>query len=84
MVMQVIKCWELRVSDGRNGHSQKYYVSSKEIAMEWEKNRIYDSIAEKEIVIFDSLTEVTEHENKTLREKALAKLSAEERNALGL
>jgi len=65
--------------DGGEYHHHKYYVATKELADEWMKNNKFDLVQEKEFVILDSLTEIASN----LRKQALAKLTPEERQALG-
>lgn len=77
--MKVIKCWELQ-----SGGWIQAYVATREAADEWKKLNTSSRIQEREFVIFDDLKELEDYNNKTLREQELAKLSPEERKALGL
>ena len=82
--MKVIKCWELGWSDNCGGFKHHAYLANRKAANEWKKQHVWGSIREKEIVILDDLQDLEDYNNKTLREQALAKLSPEERKALGL
>lgn len=82
--MKIIKCWDIQVWDGGGMHRHKYYVATNEAAIEWKFKNPHDEIYEREIVILDDMAELEEYENGKLRERALAKLTAQERKALGL
>ena len=82
--MKVIKYWELGYSDDGGGFKHHAYLATREAAKEWQKQHIWGSVREKEIVILDDLRDLEEYNNKKIRDGALAKLSPEERKALGL
>jgi hypothetical protein len=82
--MQIIKCWDIQVWDGGDRHNHRYYVSTKEAADEWIARNKYDTTFETEFVILDDLAEVEEYKLHQTRQRALAKLTAEEKKALGV
>ena len=82
--MQVIKCWDIQVWDGGDRHNHKYYVATKEAAEQWVAKNTYDTFYETEFVVLADLNEVEEYKNHELRRRALAKLTAEEKKALGV
>ena len=82
--MKVIKCWELGYSDEVGVLKHHAYLATREAAKEWQKQHSWRMIQEKEIVILDDLKDLEDYNNKKIREGALAKLSPEERKALGL
>ena len=84
--MKVIRLWEL-LSKTHSGHYIHYaYVANRAAANEWQKQRWpYDySVEKKQIVVLDDLKDLENYNKKMIREKALAKLSPEEREILGL
>lgn len=82
--MQVIKCWDIQVWDGGERTVHKYYVKTKEAADEWKANNTYDSVYEREFVILDSYDELMDYKTGEARKRALAKLTDEDKIALGI
>lgn len=82
--MQVINCYNIQVWDGGDRHNHRYYVANEEAAKEWVFRNKYDMYFEQEFVILDDLAEVEEYKLHQTRARALAKLNAEEKKALGL
>ena len=82
--MKIIKCWDIQVWDGGDRHYHKYYVSSVEAAKEWMKINTYDAVHEREFIIFDDLEEIKSYASGEARKRALAKLTEEEKIALGI
>ena len=82
--MKIINCWDIEVWDGGDRHNHKYYVATKEAADEWKANHKHDLIYEKQIVILDSYAELMDYKNGEARKRALAKLTEEDKIALGL
>lgn len=82
--MQIIKCWDIQVWDGGERHNHKYYVATKEAADKWLEKNTYDSVWEKEFVILDSFAELEIYRNGQMRQRALAKLTEEDKIVLGL
>jgi hypothetical protein len=82
--MQIINFWDIQVWDGGDRHFHKHYVSTKAAADAWMSKNPYDLIQEVELVIFDDMDELQDHANGEVRKRALAKLTAEEKIALGL
>jgi len=82
--MQNISVWDIQVWDGGGGTDHKYYVATKKAADEWKRNNTYDYICEKTITIYDSYEDLMVHVSNEAKEKALAKLTKEDRIALGL
>ena len=82
--MQVIKCWDIQAWDGGDRHNHKYYVATEEAAKEWKFRNKHDIYFAQEFVILDDLAEVEEYKLHQTRQRALAKLTPEEKKALGL
>lgn len=82
--MRIIKCWDIQVWDGGDRCNHKYFVFSEEAALEWKKNNRFDSIYEREFIIFDNLEEIKKHASGEARKRALAKLTNEDKFALGI
>ena len=81
--MQVLKLYDVQVWDGGARHNHKFYLTSEAEAQRYLKDNTYDTVYEKTIEIFDSLEEWHEWNTGKVRERALSKLTAEERRALG-
>ena len=84
IAMKILTVWDIRVWDGGDRHDHKYYVATKEAAEEWKKNNPYDSIWAKELLIFDDLEDIKHFNLMQARQKALDKLTDEEKRALGV
>lgn len=82
--MQVITCWDIQVWDGGDRHNHKFYVETKAEADKWMAKNTYDYIYEKKFEIFSSIQEWEESQAEATKKRALAKLTAVERKALGL
>jgi len=70
--------------DGGSTHNHKYYVTTKAAADQWKKNNTYDYILDRDFVIYESYDELMEFISGDVKRKALAKLTIEEKRALGL
>lgn len=86
--MKVIPVIEVRSWDGGNGHRFAFYLNNTDGAgthavREWEAKNPHDYIRETEIVLFNTVADYEEFKSGKVRERALAKLTAEERKALG-
>jgi hypothetical protein len=82
--MKIINCWDIQVWDGGDRHNHKYYVATKEAADAWMEKNTYDAVYEKQFVILDSYEELMDYKNGEARKRALAKLTEEDKIALGL
>lgn len=82
--MKAIKIWDIQVWDGGDRHNHRYYVSSKDAADQWKEKNKYDYVTEKELIIFDDYDELMHHVSGEARKRALAKLTEEDKLALGL
>lgn len=82
--MQVIECWSVCVWDGGDRSNHAFYITSDKEKDKYLAENKYDSAYAQTIVIFDTLAEMEEHSTKKTRERALAKLTALERKALGV
>ncbi len=82
--MKIINCWDIQVWDGGDRHNHKYYVATKEAADAWMKKNTYDAVYEKQFIILDSYDELMDYKNGEARKRALAKLTEEDKIALGL
>ena len=81
--MQVLKLYSVRVWDGSDRHNHKFFLTSKEEADRYIKDNTYDAVFEQTFEIFDTLDEWKEWNTGKVKERALSKLTAEERRALG-
>ncbi len=81
--MQVLNLFSVCVWDGGDRHNHKFYLTDKAEADKYLEKNTYDSVHPVEIVTFDTLEEWTEWNTGKVKERALAKLTAEERKALG-
>jgi hypothetical protein len=82
--MKIIKCWDIQVWDGGDRCNHKYFVATKEAADAWMVKNKFDSVYEKEFIIFDDLAELDSYRKGEQRAQALAKLTLEDQVALGL
>ena len=81
--MQILKLYDVLVWDGGDRHNHKFYLTSEEEAQRYLKANTYDAVYERTIEIFDTLEEWNDWNQGKIKERALAKLTAEERRALG-
>lgn len=81
--MKVIEYWAIEVWDGVDRHIHRYSVSDEKTAKEWKVKNPHDYVVKRTLVIYESSEEMTEDFRKKLKEQALAKLTKEERIALG-
>lgn len=84
----IMDCFEVTEADGGGMHSNHVaYVSSKEVANQLvEKSKGWRSASpyKKVITVFDTMEELEANSKSNLRKSALAKLTAAEKEALGL
>ena len=82
--MKIVECWEVRSWVGGDVHIHKFYLLSEAEAQAYKAVNKNDSVSKKQIfTFFDTVAEAEEHSMQKARERALAKLSALERKALG-
>ena len=86
--MKVIPVIEVNSWDGAGGHRFAFYLNNSDglgthTAREWASKNPHDYLRETEIVLFDTVADYNEFKSSKVRERALAKLTAEERKALG-
>ena len=81
--MQILKLYSVQVWDGGDRHNHKFYLTSKEEADKYLKGNTYDAVYETTLEVFDTLDEWNDWNKGKVKERALAKLTAEERRALG-
>ncbi len=82
--MKIIECWSIGIWDGGDRAPHKYYVATEEAAQAWKAKNQYDSVTSHRLVVFDDLAEIVDYEKGEARRRALAKLTPEEKFALGL
>ena len=82
--MQIIDCWSIGVWDGGDRTPHKYYVATEEAANAWKAKNPYDYVLQRQLVVFDDIAEIEDYETGEARKRALAKLTAAEKIALGL
>lgn len=81
--MQILKLYDVQVWDGGDRHNHKFYLTSKEEADKYKQANKYDEVYETTLETFDTIEEWKEWQSGKVKERALAKLTAEERRALG-
>jgi len=81
--MQVLKLYSVQVWDGGSMHKHKFYLTSKAEADRYLKDNKYDMVNDVDLEIFDTLEEWKEWKSGKVKERALSKLTVEERRALG-
>lgn len=81
--MQIINCWDIQTWDGGDRHNHLLYFSNEKAAREWKSANTHDLCSKSSFVIYDSIDEWESHRQSKLTARALSKLSAEERKALG-
>lgn len=82
--MKMVNCWDIHQWYGGDFYNHKFYVSNEHIAEDWVKIYQYDKFYSKELIIFESIQEIKDYLNGELRKSALAKLTPEEKMALGI
>jgi gamma-glutamylcysteine synthetase len=81
--MQVIKCWDIQAWDGGEHTNHAFYIASEAEKDVYMKTHTYDSAYERTFIIFDTLEEMSDNTKAKIKERALAKLTIEERAILG-
>ncbi len=81
--MQILKLYDVQSWDGGDRHNHKFYLTSKAEADKYMLGNKYDAVYEKTIEVFDTLEEWKEWNTGKVKERALSKLTPEERRALG-
>ena len=81
--MQIVKCWDIQKWDGGDRSDHAFYLKSTEEKDVYLKNNKYDYAFETTFIIFDTLEEMENNTKEKVKERALAKLTAEERAILG-
>lgn len=82
MATDVINCYELRTEDWGHGTSHECYIQD-EVEAHMYKAKYHCSISPKIIVIHETCDDAVAAKTKAIKERALSKLSEEERRALG-
>lgn len=83
--MQVMNVWDYQVWDGGSYQNHKAYFDATTVSDQDAKNLAgkYDSMDAKEIIVYSSIQEYQDELNGVVKKRALAKLTIEERKALG-
>jgi len=86
--MKVIPVIEVSTWDGGDRHNFAFYIDNTNRcgvshARAYQDKHPHDIVRETEIVIFEGQVDYNEFRSGKVRERALAKLTAEERKALG-
>lgn len=83
--MQVIDVWNVQTWDGGERHNHHFYLAQKAATeqqlKEWDK---HGAFFRQSLIVLGSLNEIPEFEQENIRQRALAKLTPVEREALGL
>ena len=80
----VITLWSIKEWDGADRHNHAFYMSSEEAAKAYLADNRYDIYEKVELVIYNSADAALSGAREFARLRALAKLTAAERSALGL
>ena len=83
--MKQLTIWRIEEWDGGdrqlpNGN----YFSNEEAAEEYKKNNKFNACVKQTIRIYDSLQDLEDNSKQKLKERALAKLTEEDKRILGL
>lgn len=82
--MKSIDCWAVDIWDGGDRQVFGFYLARKEDADEWKLTKgKHDHIRPVTLTVFDSLEELEQNSHAKLKKAALAKLTPQERVALG-
>lgn len=81
--MQILKLYSVQEWDGGDRHNHKFYLTSKDEADLYLKDHKFDAVFKQTFEIFDTLAEYQEWKSGKVKDRALAKLTPEERRALG-
>lgn len=81
--MKIVECWEVLSWDGGERHNHKFFLLDPAEAERWKREHVHDSIRHRVFEFFDTVSEAEDNETVKVRERALAKLTAQERKALG-
>lgn len=83
--MKVFKVWDVQTWDTGDRHSHDFYLD-KSVA-DTEELKIFDMhglFLETTLIVLDNLLEFSEFKNEQIRQRAMAKLTVREQEALGL
>lgn len=85
MTFQVVNLISVEEWDGGDRHYHKFYMRSKDIAQKYQQevdpHCYYHEVS---LIICDTIQDVKDWKSGELKRKALAKLTAEEKQILGL
>lgn len=81
--MQYIEYWEVTEDYDRSSTPVANFTNQSD-ALALKGNSPYRSVGRRSITIFDDVQDYEENNRARIRERAIAKLSAEEREVLGL
>jgi len=82
---KVITFYALCEWDGGERHIPRKYIFSKEDAEKWDKEQDYKgTITKHEYIVYDDLEDLENNSKKKIKERALEKLTDEEKIVLGL
>lgn len=86
--MKVIPVYSVHVWDGGDRTNFAFYLDNTDgqgadAVRKWMTKNPHDYIREEELMIFSDISDYNEFNSGKVRERALAKLTAEERKALG-
>lgn len=83
--MQVIDVWNVQAWDGGDRHNHHFYLkreaATEQQLKEWD---IHGLFLKQSLIVLDSMEEIPRFEQEKIRQRALAKLTTVEREALGL
>jgi hypothetical protein len=82
--MKSITYWQIYIWDGGDRHNPGYCVSDQSLAIDWKQKNPNDSVVKTDLIIFDSLKEIEDFKSGETKRRALAKLTLDEKRALGL
>ena len=82
--MQVITLYSIDVGDGGSRHYHKFYMETEDAAKEYLKDNLYDAYHKVEIVVYKDKQDIIDNSKEAIKARALAKLTKEEKHALGV
>lgn len=80
---QIIEAWDIQRWDGGGGSNHECYIASEEEAALYLANSPHDRYYKKTFIIHETAQQAREFKQGEAKKRALAKLTKEERAALG-
>lgn len=81
--MKTLKVFSVKEFDGCGYYNHKFYLTDRSEADRYLENHKHNIVEEKDLVLFDTLDEWVQYDRDQTKARALAKLTSDERKALG-